>query len=71
MVSVMVRSRRGVDDNNKGGRGGFETQRSVSLQKVPMLREGQLLLASTQEQRVLGSSMMGGNGICGKATLRL
>ena len=67
----MVRSRRRVDDKNKGGRGGFETQRSVSLWKVPMLREGQLLLASTQEQRVLGSSMMGGNGVHGKATLRL
>ena len=61
-VSEMVRSRHGVDDNNEGGRGGFETQRSVSLQKVPMLREGRLLLASTQEWR---------NGMCGEATLQL
>ena len=60
-----------MDDNNEGGRGGFETQRSVSLRKVPMLREGQLLLASTQEQRVLGLSMMGGNGMHGEAILQL
>jgi hypothetical protein len=36
-----------------------------------MLREGQLLLTSTQEWRVLGLLMMGGNGVCGKATLQL
>ena len=70
-VVEMVNNRCGIDDNNEGGRDGLEAHKSMVSQKVQMLRGMQLLLAMTQEQRVLGLSMVGGKGIHGRAMLGL
>ena len=70
-VVETVNNRCGVDDNNEGGREGLEAHKSMVSQKVQMLRGTQLLSAMTQERRVLGSSMVGGKGIRGRATLGL
>ena len=69
LVVEMVNNRCGIDDNNEGGRDGLEAHKSMVSQKVQMLRGMQLLSAMTQERRVLGSSMVGGKGIHGRATL--
>ena len=70
-VVEMVNNRCGIDDNNEGGREGLVAHKSMVSQKVQTLRGMQLLSAMTQERRVLGSSMVGGKGICGRAMLGL